>query len=102
MDDKIELAALMQRIHGSLEAIDKSVNEIASVMQTLRDRSDAELKQRMAQLNAIAATPKFASGRWTRRDGDKFSIIPPIEELRQAAKADNVSQPSGDGSSGNL
>jgi hypothetical protein len=99
MDDKIELAALMQRIHGSLEAIDKSVNEIASVMQTLRDRSDAELKQRMAQLNAIAATPKFASGRWTRRDGDGFANLPSRSAI---PLPDADAAKHGDGSSGNL
>jgi hypothetical protein len=98
MDDKIELAALMQRIHGSLEAIEKSVSEISSVMQTMRERAEAELRQRTLQLNAITATQKYQSGRWTRRDGDGFgtlprSTLPPATE--DAAK-------NGDGSSGNL
>jgi hypothetical protein len=97
MDDKIELAGLMQRIHGSLEAIEKSVSEISSVMQTMRERAEAELRQRTQQLNAITATQKFQSGRWTRRDGDGFGTLPRSTLTPEVEAAKN-----GDGSSGNL
>lgn len=97
MDDKIELAGLMQRIHGSLEAIEKSVSEISTVMQTMRERAEAELRQRTQQLNAITATQKYQSGRWTRRDGDGFGTLP------RSTPATEVEAPkNGDGSSGNL
>jgi hypothetical protein len=99
MDDKIELAALMQRIAGSLEGIDKAVQEIQSALQTMRERAEAELRQRTLQLNAITATQKFQSGRWTRRDGDGFGTLPrstsPLATEVEAAK-------NGDGTSGNL
>ena len=94
MDDKIELAALMQRIHGSLDAIAKSTNEIAECLQTMRERAEAELRQRQAQLTAISATQKYTSGRWARRDGDGFGTLPRLTP-EDAAK-------HGDGSSGNL
>lgn len=75
MDDKTELAALMQRIAGSLEGIEKCTNDINDALQTMRNRAEAELKQRMAQLNAMTAAPKYIAGRWPRRDGDGFGSV---------------------------
>jgi hypothetical protein len=98
MDDKIELAALMQRIAASTEAVAKSAAEINDALQVMRERAEAELRQRTLQLNAIAATSKYVSGRWTRRDGDGFGSVvrvPTVSEIEAATK-------DGDGSSGNL
>ena len=98
MDDKIELAALMQRIAASAEALSKSTAEIVEVLQTMRERAEAEIKQRMMQLNAITATQKYTSGRWTRRDCDGFGSLPRVTQ--PATDVDPAKH--GDGSSGNL
>lgn len=98
MDDKTELAALMQRIAGSLEGIDKCVTEINDALQTMQRRAESELKQRMSQLQAMTTAPKLMSGRWTRRSGDGFGNVPDLSKPPPAEEAPK----HGDGSSGNL
>ena len=98
MDDKTELAMLMKRISGSLEAIEKSANEITEVLQTMRERAETELKQRVAQLNAVTATQKYTAGRWTRRDGDGFGSVQP----RPPQPAAEEPAPNGDSKAGHL
>lgn len=112
MDDKTELAALMQRIASTLEAQEKAMEahakvmeahtrEISSCLQTMRDRAEAELKQRMAQLNAIAAAPKYIAGRWPRRDGDGLGTKAWLPN-RNDDLTQPLTQPNGDGKTGDL
>ena len=97
MDDKTELAMLMQRIAGSIEGLEKSAAEIRDVLQVMRDRAEAELRQRVSQLNAMTATQKFTAGRWTRRDGDGIANLPPrTTPAPEPEPAKNGDRPTGD------
>ena len=75
MDDK-KLDDIVRKVEASMDAIEKSIKEMADCMQTLRSNAETELRERIEHLRQLTAPPKFTSGRWTRRDGDGFGMVP--------------------------
>ena len=69
MDDK-KLDEIVRRVEASMEAIEKSIKDIADHMQALRSQAENELHERVEHLRLLTTAPKYISGRWPRRDGD--------------------------------
>lgn len=105
MDDK-KLDDILARVDKSLDGMDKSLREIVEYMQQLRTQAQRDLEEKVEHLRQLTTRQPLMSGRWHRRDGDNFPIVPPssidaanaeiVRQVKEQHEREHGNSPPGD------